>query len=117
MARRLEELAAELEGEARVAGDVAPASPAPADPASPQPQRRTGPLAEALSATPAPQQTAAAHLKARLVAIEMAVAGASRGDVAERLGREFFGEDAAAILDDVFGSGSVSGARMPWAER
>lgn len=50
---------------------------------------------------------------ARLVAVEMAVTGSSRADVAERL-RELYGlDDVAEILDDVFGPGSDDATRVP----
>jgi hypothetical protein len=41
---------------------------------------------------------------ARLVAIEMAVAGRSRGDVERHLRVAYGGPDTPAVLDDVFGS-------------
>ena len=52
---------------------------------------------------------------ARLTAIEMAVSGCSRGEVAQRLRQEFQTADATPILDDVFGAGSHDSSRMPWA--
>ena len=102
-ARRLEELATTLERSAHRLST--PPQPAPS---------RSGPLSEALRTGP-PASSAATNLGARLVAIEMAVAGATRGEVALRLSRDFFGEDAAPILDDVFGAGSGGSTRMPWA--
>lgn len=41
---------------------------------------------------------------ARLVAIEMAVAGRSRGEVERHLRVAYGGPDTPAVLDDVFGS-------------
>jgi hypothetical protein len=114
IARRLEELATRLERAThRITTPPPPAAPPP-PPAPPAP--RSGPLAQALSTGP-PATSAATDLGARLVAIEMAVAGATRGEVALRLSREFFGEDAAPILDDVFGSGTAGATRMPWAAK
>jgi hypothetical protein len=108
-ARRVEELAMRLERAThRITTPPPPAAPPP------PPAPRSGPLAEALSTGPR-ASSAASELSARLVAIEMAVAGATRGEVALRLSREFFGEDAAPILDDVFGSGTAGATRMPWA--
>jgi hypothetical protein len=39
----------------------------------------------------------------RLVALELAVAGAGRAETAQRLRSQFPGQDATAVLDDVFG--------------
>ena len=51
---------------------------------------------------------------ARLMAIEMAVSGSSRGEVGTRLTEDFHVADPAPILDDVFGAGSPDSTRMPW---
>src|SRR2546425_1064888 len=52
------------------------------------------------------------QLSARLVALQMAVAGGNRGDVEVHL-RETFGiEDPVAILDDVFGPGTDAEKRV-----
>ncbi len=51
---------------------------------------------------------------ARLVAIEMAVAGFTRSEVRDRLTREYGLADPLEILDDVFGAGSDGDSRMPW---
>jgi hypothetical protein len=48
------------------------------------------------------------------VAIEMAVAGSTRDQVAHRLRHEYGIADPGAILDDVFGRGSGGASRMPW---
>jgi hypothetical protein len=63
---------------------------------------------------PVPSNVPAASEGARLVAIEMAVGGASRGEVGERLTQEFGVVDPSVILDDVFGAGTAPGSRMPW---
>lgn len=52
---------------------------------------------------------------ARLMAIEMAVSGSSRREVAERLIGDFGVANPAPILDDVFGAGSADDSRMPWS--
>jgi hypothetical protein len=74
--RRLDELSATLDDLAgRVGdGDVAPARAA-IEPSAPM----------------------------RLVALELAVAGAGRAETAQRLRSQFPGQDATAVLDDVFG--------------
>jgi hypothetical protein len=54
------------------------------------------------------------QLSARLVALQMAVAGGNRGEVAEHLRRTFDVGDLAGILDDVFGSGTDADKRVVW---
>lgn len=64
------------------------------------------PTAEVAAAPPEPvldRRTSAAHDAARLVAIEMAVAGDTREVVGRRLRNEFGIADPRTILDDVFG--------------
>ena len=51
------------------------------------------------------------HLNARLVALQMAVAGGSRSDVEVHLRRNFEVNDLGGILDDVFGDGDGSDAK------
>ena len=55
-------------------------------------------------------------LAARLVALQMAVAGANRGEVASHLETNFALGDPSRILDDVFGRGSESDKRVTWPE-
>jgi outer membrane biosynthesis protein TonB len=55
-------------------------------------------------------------LGARLVALQMAVAGGNRGEVEAHLRRAFELADPAAILDDIFGSGTDSQKRVVWPE-
>jgi len=55
-------------------------------------------------------------LAARLVALQMAVAGANRGEVEVHLSANFTLADPARILDDVFGRGSESDKRVTWPE-
>jgi hypothetical protein len=56
------------------------------------------------------------ELAARLVALQMAVAGANRGDVEAHLVRNFSLGDTATVLDDVFGRGTDSDKRVTWPE-
>ena len=61
-----------------------------------------------LRPAPAPQTAQADDDQlgaARLVALQMAVSGSSRGDVAVHLSREFAMKDPHEILDEVFGAG------------
>jgi hypothetical protein len=55
-------------------------------------------------------------LGARLVALQMAVAGGNRGEVEAHLRRAFELSDPGDILDDIFGSGSDSDKRVVWPE-
>ena len=55
-------------------------------------------------------------LGARLVALQMAVAGANRGEVEAHLTVNFKLGDPARILDDVFGRGSGADKRVSWPE-
>jgi hypothetical protein len=62
-----------------------------------------------------PQQApAGSSHQERLIAIEMAVSGSSRGEVGERLTQEFGVTDPEPILADVFGAHSADSVRMPW---
>ena len=54
------------------------------------------------------------QLSARLVALQMAVAGGNRGEVEAHLMRTFALVDASTILDDVFGQGTDPGKRVAW---
>lgn len=56
------------------------------------------------------------QLAARLVALQMAVAGGDRGEVEAHLRQSFDLSDPSAILDDVFGRGSGSAKRVSWPE-
>ena len=56
-------------------------------------------------------------LGARLVALQMAVAGGSRGDVESHLRATFGIADSSHILDDVFGRGTSADKRVAWPER
>jgi small-conductance mechanosensitive channel len=69
------------------------------------------------SEQPAPaRETDDDQLAARLVALQMAVAGADRGEVEAHLRVNFDIGDTTSILDDVFGRGSGSSKRVTWPE-
>jgi vacuolar-type H+-ATPase subunit H len=55
-------------------------------------------------------------LVARLVALQMAVAGGNRGEVEAHLRRAFDLDDPTSILDDVFGRGTDEKKRVVWPE-
>jgi hypothetical protein len=54
------------------------------------------------------------QLSARLVALQMAVAGGNRGEVEAHLIRTFEVTEVGTILDDVFGQGSDADKRVAW---
>jgi hypothetical protein len=55
-------------------------------------------------------------LGARLVALQMAVAGGNRGEVESHLRRAFDLDEPGSILDDIFGSGTDAEKRVVWPE-
>jgi signal transduction histidine kinase len=61
-------------------------------------------------------EPADAQLAARLVALQMAVAGGNRSEVEGHLRRAFDLEVPDDILDDVFGPGTGPGTRVSWPE-
>lgn len=73
--------------------------------------RREPPEAGAEDAAQADEQ-----LAARLVALQMAVAGGNRAEVEGHLRRAFDLDAPEPILDDVFGHGSPSETRIAWPE-
>ncbi len=83
--------------------------PEPTVAAEPAPALRPG-----ITPAPAPAATAVVSDSARLIAVEMAVAGFTRNEVAQRLASEYGIADATPVLDDVFGSGTSGDSRMPW---
>ncbi len=110
-----------------VEGDAEPVPPAPKAKArakSKAPKAAAAAAEARESAGPVPTVTGngngdgvPAHPRtdgARLVAIEMAVGGFSRGEVQDRLVREYGLAEPRTILDDVFGPGSDDASRMPW---
>jgi hypothetical protein len=74
------------------------------------PELRSGKAAPARSHEP---RTDAAPDAARLAAIEMAVGGASRGEVERHLSREF-GLESSDLLDAVFGPERDATTRLSW---
>lgn len=93
-----------------------PSTPAYGGPAyggSPHPAR--SPAAPGWqSAAPASGQGAAGGDEARMVAIQMAASGATRGAVREHLQRTLGLAQPAPVLDEVFGPGSGEDAQVPW---
>src|SRR5207302_3271444 len=104
-------------------------TPAPADAEAPSPEVAATPDPGASDVVrldrrepPAPEPTAGAadrreadeQLSARLVALQMAVAGGARGEVEAHLRRTFDLEDCTSILDDVFGQGTDGDKRVAW---
>lgn len=94
-------LPAALEGHAKLPSELASAA-AEVEAAAAE---ATAAEAEAAAAEPAAAEpsVSAAHEAARLVAIEMAVAGDTREGVGRRLRNEFGIRDPTSILDDAFG--------------
>jgi hypothetical protein len=96
---------------------VRPVAPAPAP--APAPRREPAPTAhvrrpEAVPSTPEPSRRVddksdARFDGARLVALQMAVAGSTREEVHSELQRAFRLADPSSILDDVFGGPRRSG--------
>lgn len=93
---RLDELAATVDALARRLD--APPPPAPAPPPPPLPP------------TPDPDDAP------RLLAVELAVGGATRADVDARLRERFGVTSTVGLLDEVFGVGSSPSARLPWGD-
>jgi hypothetical protein len=126
------------------AGDAAAAAEPPAAPgadpragdaaAAAEPPAAPWPPSEAATAPPAPEPTwarveheppapplarpapGASPSAARLVAIEMAVGGASRADVERHLRDELGVGEPEPLLDDVFGPASHAASRLAWGE-
>lgn len=91
-------------------------TPAGSGPAAGSATAPTGspPRAAAPPPVAPPAPAAAIPDSARLIAIEMAVAGSSRGEVGRRLHAEFGIAEPKPVLDEVFGSGTTSDTRLPW---
>jgi len=98
--------------------------PAPEEPARPplgapepipEPPKQESPTA-GMRVRPRPpaqsQRRVPAADQARLVAVELAVSGQTRGDVAELLAAQYADVDPQAILDSLFGPGTPPSARM-----
>lgn len=81
---------------------------APADRPPPEAPRRT----DTLGLEEPPERV---NDSVRLLAVEMAVAGATRDEVAMRL-RDAFGiADSRPVLDAVYGAGADARSRLPWS--
>lgn len=91
--------------------DSPPAAAHGANGSEPQPQPP-----RAVAAAPPVATTGEVSNAARLVAIEMAVGGASRADVETHLLARFGVDDPAPLLDDVFGAESHASSRLAWGE-
>jgi hypothetical protein len=55
--------------------------------------------------------------EARAMALQMAMAGRTRGEVETDLRHGLRLDDPRAVLDDVFGQGTAQHQRIPWAEQ
>jgi hypothetical protein len=91
---------------------AAAAEPEVAEPDVVRIDRREPPAPEPRPATD--RREADQQLGARLVALQMAVAGGNRGEVEIHLRRTFDLADPAPILDDIFGQGTESDKRVAW---
>jgi hypothetical protein len=91
-------------------------TPAPPPPPAPEPEPQAQPAPFAGGEPPAAEEPAppGGPANARVVAIQMAVAGASRGEVDLHLRERFAIEDTTPILDDVFGESTDDSSRMSW---
>ena len=93
--------------------DAEPVEEAPPVRAAPEPDERGGVVEFRRSGPRADDDD---QLAARLVALQMAVAGGDRGEVEAHLRQSFDLSDPSAILDDVFGRGTGSTKRVSWPE-
>ncbi len=83
----------------------------------PEPEVTAIPEGEAVPASSGDAYDEDEDLAARLVALQMAVAGANRGEVEAHLRVNFsLGDDPDRILDDVFGRGTEPDKRVSWPE-
>lgn len=96
---RIDELTARVD--ALTAELTAPSAP----PSSPPP------------AAPTPAPVPDPEDAPRVLAVELAVGGATRADVDARLRERFGVTSTTDLLDDVFGEGTPAGARLPWSGR
>jgi vacuolar-type H+-ATPase subunit H len=94
---------------ARPASSIRPAVPTPEPAPAPPPHREPIPRPEPVQSVPEPSRRVDDHSDARfdgarLVALQMAVAGSTREEVHAELQRAFRLTDPSSILDDVFGA-------------
>jgi hypothetical protein len=99
---------------ARPASSIRPAVPTPEPAPAPPPHREPIPRPEPVQSVPEPSRRVDDHSDARfdgarLVALQMAVAGSTREEVHAELQRAFRLTDPSSILDDVFGGPRRSG--------
>jgi outer membrane biosynthesis protein TonB len=80
-----------------------PPAPKPEPPAAKPPEPASEPIKAERRAEPPAEQDDSQFDGARLVALQMAVAGSTREEVEAELQRAFRLTDPSAILDDVFG--------------
>jgi hypothetical protein len=83
---------------------------------APEPEGDEPGVVEFPRSEPGGRETGDDQLAARLVALQMAVAGADRGEVSSHLRVNFDLGDPTPILDDVFGRGTGSSKRVTWPE-
>lgn len=76
--------------------------------------QQAAPAGAPLAPLPRPPRPADPDDAPRLLAVELAVAGATRADVDARLRERFGVSSTAELLDEVFGVGSSPSARLPW---
>jgi hypothetical protein len=110
--RGLDEPEGAAAAEAQQAEPIQAPEPEAAEPDVVRIDRREPPEPEARPATD--RREADQQLGARLVALQMAVAGGNRGEVEVHLRRTFDLADPAPILDDIFGQGTESDKRVAW---
>jgi hypothetical protein len=122
LADELSDAAAALTMEMRREDAAVPRAPWPSPPrepvAAPPPPARAPELPDDPFPPRTPASAASDELPnaARLVAIEMAVGGSSRAEVAAHLLAQFGIAEPAPLLDDVFGSESQATSRLAWGE-
>jgi hypothetical protein len=75
---------------------------------------QAAPAGAPLAPLPRPPRPADPDDAPRLLAVELAVAGATRADVDAHLRERFGVSSTAELLDEVFGVGSSPSARLPW---
>ena len=92
------------------------AEPADVEPAEPEPVRAEAEPIPDAQVEDAQESRADENLAARLVALQMAVAGGNRGEVEGHLRVAFELDAPEDILNDVFGPGTGPETRVTWPE-
>ena len=103
--RAVEGLAGEVADLSEQAGDGSPAQ-------EPTPEAQNG---DSRSAPAASQSGFEPAEEARLMALQMAMTGRTRGEVEADLRHGLGVEEPESILDDVFGKGTPPSERIPWS--